>query len=229
MVLLLKNFGFKILEESSEPVPGFFGQVMTSPFLCCHSLQGSASLPMLRSSSRIWGRAASRSCRSAWRSLGCCCGTGDRQVTAGGQWQPLLSLPQGTDGGLWYWKSQGNVLYLVLHLGWCFFNIFNFFYTLITLIFCLADCFKPCTLMIGSSGKWKMMISSFLQHQKVNKSETDAFCVLCLLFTSIVWQKSGNCTAGHSHLRACCQNQRRPFPHPGIRIIMECPNKHVHY
>lgn len=107
-VLLFKNFGFKILEESSEPIPDFFGQVMTPPFLCCHSLQGNVSLPMLRYNSRVWGRAAFRSCRFASRSLGeepRDRGAAVRQVTGrsqeGGSGSlSALCVPQGTDGGL---------------------------------------------------------------------------------------------------------------------------------
>lgn len=105
-VLLFKNSGFKILEESSEPVADFFfGQVMAPPFLCCHSLQGSVSLPMLRCSSRVWGRAALRSCRFASHSLGEEPRDRDAavgQVTGGSQEGDngsLLCIPQGTDGG----------------------------------------------------------------------------------------------------------------------------------
>lgn len=69
-VLPFKNFGFKILGETSEPISDFFWSGHDLTLSVLHSLQGSVSLAMLRSSSRIWGRAALRSYRFVSHSLG---------------------------------------------------------------------------------------------------------------------------------------------------------------
>lgn len=140
-----------------------------------------ASLPLLRSSSKIWRRAAVRFASHALgeepRDRGAAVGQG-HTVTGRSQ--------EGDNGSLscpFYTEKTKGTCCTVCILGDTFFNIFDFFYALISVIFCLADCFKPCTSTMGSSGKWRMMISSFLQHQKVKNPETDDFCVCFVCFS----------------------------------------------
>lgn len=76
-----------------------------------------------------------------------------------------------------------------------------------------------------SSGKEKMMIISFLQHQKVNKPETDAFCVSFVCFSLPLCDRRVVTALQDTHTsEPVAKTKGDLVPHPGIRIIMECPN-----